>query len=510
MNLEEQAAIEQQVVNEISVQKKVWTKNELLNTKEGRLRLQKAMIRSRLSAFTIQTFKTVSPGDQYLHNWHIDAISDHLEACYRREIKRLIINIPPRTMKSISASVAFPAWALGRDPSLKFICASYAASLSIKHSIDCRLVMESPWYKEAFPNTVLAEDQNAKNKFMTTSRGQRFATSVGGAVLGEGGDFLIMDDPVKADEADSEVTRDTANHWFKQSFMTRLNDRVNGVVIVIMQRLHYQDLTAVLMEQGGWENLCLPLYLEEQPRKIYFGSITKKKEKREKVWNVGEVLQPKRFPPEVIEQLKKDLGSYTFAGQYLQRPAPLGGGMVKLSWFPRYDTIYTPENAKQSFSEIVQSWDTAFKENELNDPSACTTWGIRGNDWFLLDSFAQRMEYPDLKRTVINMAAKWQPNTVLIEDKASGQSLIQDLRRETPLGVVACQPMKDKVVRLSSVSALMEAGRVHLPKVAGWLVDYEAELAGFPNAAHDDRVDSTSQFLRWKRDNAIVARIRRF
>lgn len=484
-----------------------WTRQQLLKTPEGRSRLEDALLRERLKAFTVKTFQTVSPGDEYSHNWHIDAISEHLEACYRREIKRLIINIPPRSMKSISGSVAFPAWLLGQDPSLKIIAASYSSSLSIKHSIDCRLVIESPWYKRLFPETVIADDQNTKNKFMTTARGQRFATSVGGSVLGEGGDFLIIDDPVKADAAESEVERESANTWFKQSFMTRLNDRTNGVVIVIMQRLHYEDLTGILLKDGGWEHLCLPSFQDEAPRRIYLGK--KRGKQVYKDWQLNEPIHEKRFPPDVLQKIKEDMGSYVFEGQYQQRPSPLGGGMVKLSWFGRYETIFTPESAKEYFDMIVQSWDTAFKEGEINDPSACTTWGIKDNKWYLLDCLAQRMEYPDLKAKVLNMAQYWKPDAILVEDKASGQSLLQDLRRETMEGVVACKPFKDKIVRLSAVSALIEAGRVLLPAKASWLPDYEAEMMGFPNMKHDDRVDSTSQFLKWMQNQVIVARIRR-
>lgn len=471
--------------------------------------MEKAMLVTNLSAFTVKTFKTVSPGDQYLHNWHIDAMSDHLEACYRREIKRLIINIPPRSMKSISASVAFPAWVLGRDPTSKFICASYSKSLSVKQSIDCRLVIESEWYRNIFPNTVLEKDQNTKDKFITTARGMRFATSVGGSILGEGGDYLIIDDPVKADAAESEIERNAANQWFEQAFMTRLNDRTNGVVIVIMQRLHHQDLTGMLLEKGGWTNLCLPVYLEDDKKTISIGKKLGAKEPRQKVWLKEESLHPQRFTPEVIESLKKELGSLNFTGQYLQRPSPLGGGMVKMEWFGRYETAYTPEEARKHFERIVQSWDTAFKEKEINDPSACTTWGIKNNNWYLLHSFTKRMEYPELKHTVKDMASKWSSNAILIEDKASGQSLIQDLRRETTLPVLPRKANKEKTIRLSAVSALIEAGRVFLPRYAPWLFSFETEISQFPNSNHDDQVDSLSQFLNWIKNNEIVARIRR-
>lgn len=447
-----------------------------------------ALLRTRLAAFTRKAFATVDPGAVYKHNWHIDLIAEYLEACTRREIKRLIINIPPRYMKSISVTVAWPAWLIGKSPSERVLAASYAQVLALKHSVDCRLVMQSDWYRRAFPGVQITGDQNEKQKFVTTARGHRFATSVGASVIGEGGNFLIVDDPLNAAQATSETERERANTWFDQSFSSRLDDKEDGVIVVVMQRLHADDLSGHLLAKGGWEHLCIPAVAETRTV-IDFGRIKRVREP-------GDVLHPERESAEAIERQKVEMGSYAYAGQYQQRPAPAEGGIFKFEWFKRYRQL------QETYDQIVQSWDTAYKPGQINDPSVCTTWGMRPDGHDLLHVLVKRLEYPQLKSTAVSHAADWGANAVLIEDKASGQSLIQDLRRETQLPVIAITPKGDKLTRASAVSATIEAGKVSLPEHAAWLTDFEIELMTFPNAPHDDQVDSLSQYLEWARIRA--------
>jgi predicted phage terminase large subunit-like protein len=455
-----------------------------------------ALLRTRLAAFTQKTFRTVDPGANYLHNWHIDLIAEYLEACTRREIKRLIINIPPRYLKSISVSDAWPAWLLGKNPSERIIAASYSDRLSLKHSVDCRLVIQSDWYRRLFPGVILTGDQNEKTKFVTTARGQRFATSVGGTATGDGGNFLIVDDPHNPTQALSAVQRETALTWFDQTFSNRLDDKANGVIVVVMQRLHANDLSGHLLAKGGWEHLNIPGVAETRTV-IDFGRVKVIREE-------GDVLHPARENREAIDRQKIEMGSYAFAGQYQQRPAPADGGIFKADWFKRYTA---PQDA---YEQIVQSWDTAIKSGQLNDPSCCTTWGIRKDGYDLLQVKVLRLEYPDLKKLVVKQAEAFGANAVLIEDKASGQQLLQDLGRETKLPLIGIMPTADKTTRASGVSALVEAGKVSLPMHAAWLTDYEMEMLTFPNAPHDDQTDSTSQFLSWARgkENAPQIRIR--
>ncbi len=456
-----------------------------------------ALLRTRLAAFTRKTFATVDPGAAYKHNWHIDLIAEYLEACTRREITRLVINVPPRYLKSISVSVAWPAWLLGKNPSERILAASYAEILALKHSMDCRLVIQSDWYRRVFPGTVLTGDQNEKRKFVTTARGHRFATSVGASTIGEGGRFLIVDDPLNAAQAVSDVERERANTWFDQGFSTRLDDKENGVIVLVMQRLHADDLSGHLLAKGGWEHLCIPAVAEARTV-IDFGRVKVVREP-------GDILHLARESAEAIQRQKTAMGSYAFAGQYQQKPAPAEGGIFKGHWFARY------RERQEAYTMIAQSWDTAVKKGQHHDPSCCTTWGIRPDGYDLLHTLVARLEYPELKKLMLRHAADWEPGAVLIEDKASGQQLLQDLRRETALPLIAIQPLDDKITRAMAESALIESGKVALPIHAAWLPDYEMEMLTFPNAAHDDQVDSTTQFLKWARgrEHAPGLRIRR-
>ncbi len=457
-----------------------------------------AILRTRLAAFIRKSFGTVDPGAKYLHNWHIDLIAEYLEACSRREIKRLIINIPPRSMKSICVSVAWPAWLLGHEPSQRIMAASYSDGLSSKHSIDCRLIIRSPWYQRIFPKVQLTDDQDTKKKFVTSARGHRIATSVGGTATGDGGNFLIVDDPLNPAQAASEVERKTSNEWFDQTFVSRLDDKKNGVIVVVMQRLHENDLTGHLLNKGGWEHLCLPAVAETKTI-IDFGRVKITR-------NEGDILHPSREDAEAIARQKVEIGSVAFAGQYQQRPSPAEGSIFQIGWFEkRY------EKRQDVYKRIVQSWDTAIKDGQLNDPTCGLVLGERDDGvWDLLHVAVRRLQYPDLKSLVVSTAIDWAADAVLIEDKGSGQQLLQDLRRDTQLPVIAIMPKGDKITRASAISAMVEAGRVRLPASATWLTDFMHEILHFPNGAHDDQVDALSQFLDWLKGNvAAKLRIRR-
>ena len=448
---------------------------------------QREAMRNHLSPFIKKTFETVDPGAVYSHNWHIDAMSEYLEAAARGEIRRLVINIAPRFLKSISVSVALPAWLIGRNPSEQILASSYSQQLSTKHSVDCRLVVQSSWFKNTFPEVSLASDMNMKTEFVTTQRGHRIATSVGGTATGRGGGFLLVDDPVDPMRAMSDTERTTANDWFDQTFSTRLNNEKTGCIIIIMQRLHVDDLTGHVLKKGDWEHLRIPMEAERN-QIIDFGRFKHERKK-------GDMMHPDRFGHKEAENKKKELGSYGWAGQFQQRPSPLEGGMVNLSWFNRYGTIPARENVIR----VIQSWDTAQKAKEVNDPWGGQTWFETDKGYYLVDSINKRMTYPDGKRTVVGWFDKWQPDVILIEDKSSGEALIQDLRVEPGRNypVIAIQPDGDKVTRMSTASPTIEAGNCWLPERAPWLVDYEQEIANFPNSADKGQVDATSQFLNW-------------
>lgn len=454
--------------------------------------IRDALLRKDFASFLAKSFATVDPGADYIHNWHLDVIADYLERVARGEIKRLIINMPPRNLKSMTVSVAWPAWLLGRRPSLRVMAASYSSELAVRHSLDCRHVMNSGWYQQIFPSSVLVKGQNEKHRFTTTEKGFRFATSVGGTATGEGGDVLIVDDPHTPMQAASNVQRQKANLWFDQTFMSRLNHKKKGAVVVVMQRLHADDLTGHLMQkkQSRWKLLALPAIASE--KQIFTLSCG-----AEIIRHEGEILNPLHEGMQELELLKEALGSHGFSAQYQQQPLQQEGALLKQDWIARFDTV--PDEG-----QVVQSWDTAIKAGNHNDYSACATWKMVQNEagktgFYLLDMHVGKWEFPMLCREVEQVALQWQAEAILVEDKASGQSLLQEMRRKTALPFIAIQPKYDKIQRVASITPLFEAGKVFFPRYASWLAELEAELMGFPNAVHDDRVDAISQFLIWAR-----------
>ncbi|MEJ0009849.1 MAG: phage terminase large subunit [Alphaproteobacteria bacterium] len=437
--------------------------------------------------FLRRVVATVHPGALYKHNWHLAAIAEYLAACARGEITRLVINLPPRMLKSTLVSVAWPAWLMGQKPTSRLLVASYAQSLAVKHSTDCRLVMQSPWYRASFPLTELSPDQNEKDKFTTTARGFRFAVSVGGAALGEGGDILIADDPINPLQAMHAAQRDAVNGWFDHTFATRLDDKAKGAIVVVMQRLHTQDLSGYLLEKGGWEHLCLPAIAPERTI-VSLGNFSHTRE-------AGEPLHEARENLALLERAKRELGSANFNAQYQQAPLQRSGALIRPEWFPRFADTTASHGC-------IQSWDTAIKAGDQHDASACATFVEQGGVHRLVDMLAVRLEYPALKRAIVAQAERFGPAAVLIEDKASGQSLLQDLRAETALPLIACKANEDKLTRLVRVTPLMEAGRLALPVHAPWLAAFEAEFFAFPDGPHDDQADAVSQYLNWVRARA--------
>lgn len=447
-----------------------------------------AALRADLPTFIHRAFAQLNPGTQFLPNWHIDAIASRLRECMDGKTRRLIINIPPRHTKSIAASVAFPAWLLGLEPETQIVAVSYSQELANKHSLDCRAVMESDWFGRAF-KTRLSATRNAVQEFTTTKRGFRLATSVGGTLTGRGGDFILIDDPLKPEDADSDAARNRANDWFDGTLYSRQNDPNSSCIIVIMHRLHEDDLVGHILEQEPWDVLSLPAIAESEERITYntpFGlHVHGRKE--------GDLLQPEKMSREVLAAVRATVGEYHFAGQYQQTPAPKGGGLVKADWFK----YYTANTLPKRFDQVVCSWDTANKATELADYSVCTTWGTSDGDKYLLDVFRAKLNWPDLKRAVIARATQFDADIILIEDKGSGIQLIQELQGDCVNGVTAYTPKCEKVARLQAQCATIEAGTVFLPEVAPWLAAYVHEMITFPAAKHDDQVDSTSQALEY-------------
>jgi predicted phage terminase large subunit-like protein len=446
-----------------------------------------AILRSDAYAFLHRCFLTLNPGTPFLRNWHIAAILYRLEQIRNGDINRLIINLPPRYLKSIICSVAFPAFLLGHDPSYRIICLSYGADLSTKHAADFRAIVQSSWYRSAFPMLRIA--RTADSDAFTTKQGYRRTTSVGGALTGLGGSLFVVDDPQKPVDAQSQPLRDSVNAWFSNTLMSRLDNKQSGAIIVVMQRVHLNDLTGYLTENSdGWTILNLAAIAEED-EDIPIGH--QQIHHRE----AGEALHPERDSLAAWEIVRKENGSEVFGAQYQQSPVPPGGAMIKRQWLRYYDT--PPERTYRT--RLIQSWDCAAKEGAQNSWSVCTTWLIVDKtDYYLLDVTRGRYEYPRLRQTALAVAEKFDPTAIVIEEASTGIALGQDLKEMGRFRVRPVPVDRDKVTRLYIQAAKFEAGRVHFPRNAPFLPELEAELLTFPQGKHDDQVDSITQALAFK------------
>jgi predicted phage terminase large subunit-like protein len=450
-------------------------------------RVVDAALRADLYAFVQAFFPMISSGDQLLLNWHIEAITCALRRVMRGETTRLIITVPPRSLKSLCSSVAFPAFVLGHDPTRRIICVSYSEGLARKHANDCRALMRSGKYRRLFPGTRISPSKDTELEAMTSARGFRLATSVGGTLTGRGGNLIVIDDPMKPQDAQSQNARDNTVQWYANTLLTRLDNKALDAIIVVMQRLHPDDLVGYLLEQGGWTHLNLPAIAEIE-ESIQLGA------GRFQVRKPGDLLHPEREPQAVLDEIKRTMGSVEFEAQYQQAPVPPGGSLVKWSWFRFYEQEpnYLPGD------RIIVSWDTAMSSGELSDYSVCIVVLVRGETAYVLDVLRDRLEYPALKRKAIEIHQQWRRATrnyaLLIENKGSGMSLIQDLR-QLNIHAVRIVPDGDKIIRMNRQTARIEAGSVLLPVCAPWLNDFRSEIMAFPGARHNDQVDALSQAL---------------
>lgn len=444
-----------------------------------------AMYRYDLSSFIQLSFQTLNPGKSYLHNWHIDVIADHLERCRRGEIKRLIINMPPRMLKSTCASVAFPAFVLGHDPSKQLMCVSYGDELVREFGHHSKSLMLSPMYRALFPHINLGMRSSVNKLNMVGKGGYRMAVSAGGAITGRGADIIIIDDPLKASDAKTKE-RTRINDWYSENCYQRLNNKNKGVIIVVMQRLHTDDLTGFLLDlKEDWEVLTLPAIAEDDEIfKLSNGHSYKR--------SAGGILHPQLESEQKLLQFKENHGGYVFAAQYQQKPASDSEALVRSDWLKPY----YPHELPKRFSTIVQSWDTANKQDERADYSVGITFGVKKNAYYILDVFRKKLEFPELLKVIREKKKEYKASNVVIEEAASGHAIVSALQREyMPLKPV--KPKGDKFMRLAAVSGILESGIVHVPYDAPWLHDFILEVTRFPSVRNDDQVDALSQGLAW-------------
>ncbi len=446
----------------------------------------KTLMRTDYLSFLPRAFAELHGGAKLEMTWVIEAIAHALDRCLFGGRTQQIITMPPRSLKSLSVSVIYTAWLLGRDPSNKILFLTYSDDLSRRHSADARRLMESDFYREAFPGTRLVK---ATEAILETSKGGfRHSTSFGGTVTGLGGDWIIIDDPSKAEDALSKPALEKASQFFSNTLSTRLNDPVKGRIVLVMQRLHEADLAGYLIEEGGWDLLTLPAIAEENAQIPIGDGVYHSRRK-------GDLLDPKRLPQWYLDKKQRQLGSHGFQAQYQQAPLSAEGNVIKRDWISYYKSA--PD---LSSGRIIQSLDTAQKTNPTNDYSVLTTWLKVDERSYLLDVFRDRLDFPNLRQRIITEHDRYRPERLLIEEGASGTALIQDLKAQRPevcsVGIKAKEP---KDVRIGAASALFENRQVLFPEQAPWLDACMAEVLGYPSAKHDDVIDSISQYLNWVR-----------
>lgn len=436
--------------------------------------------------FIKAAWHVLEPATPFKSNWHIDAICEHLENVSRGTIKNLIINVPPRHMKSLLCSVLWPAWEWTFKPSTRWLFTSYSGGLSTRDSTKCRDLIASPWYQSLFGHIFqLKEDQNQKSRFENTRTGHRIATSVGGIATGDGGDRVVADDLHKAQDAYSKADRDFAVKFWKEVMSTRLNDPKTGSKVIVGQRVHIQDVAGEMLKTKDYELLILPA--EYDPR-IQVSTNIGFKDPRNKEC---ELLWPEHFGAKEVGQLKKELGSMAAAAQLNQNPSLPQGSIVKRDQFKFWKAL--PDD----LTDHCQFWDATFKDTAESDFVVGGYWARKGSSFYLIDVIRAQMNFNSTVQAVLSFSAKhpkaW---AIHIEDKANGPAIMNMLNDKLS-GLIPFNPQGSKEARFSSVSPLFEAGNVYLPDPENneWVHDYIEELVNFPVSAHDDQVDMTSMAL---------------
>lgn len=443
-------------------------------------KVQPALLRRSFPLFLRFAYREIGGDGAIMWNFHIDAMIHRLERIEAGDCRRQIITLPPRHLKSV-VMTAWVAWMMGNNPGLRFICASYGQDLADKHARDCLRLMIAPWYQQAFPGLQLV--RRSVSDFETTRGGYRLSTSVGGVLTGRGAHYIVIDDPMKADDHLNQSSRQAVIDWFDDSLKWRLESQDNSSIILVMQRLHEDDLAGFLLRRGGWEELRLAAIAPaDELVEIGHNRFYQRRE--------GHALHPARQSLAVLERLREE-NAYVFAAQQNQEPVPLAGNWVRPAWFKTYQT--PPQSGT-----VILSLDTASKIGLTNDYSVGIVARYYEKRFYILEVHRERMEFGGLRARVMELCKRFRVERLLIEDAASGQQLIQMLR-PPPDGVpfpIACKPDASKEVRFHAQASRIEAGEVVLPETAPWLAEFVKEVAAFPGGRFDDQADALAQLLR--------------
>jgi predicted phage terminase large subunit-like protein len=435
------------------------------------------LARQELARRRLQDFAVLLVPD-YVTSAHTIALCEHLEALERREITRLLVTMPPRHAKSLHCARLFPSWYLGRRPTESIVIGSYGAELAEAHSRRARGFMLDPAWP--FPGVSVSPESAAVNRWATTRGGGVLAVGRGGGVTGHGAHLLVVDDPVRdREDADSQVTRESTWAWWREALTTRLMP--GAVVLLVQTKWHQDDLAGRVLHSPGadqWTQLSLPALAEEDGDPLGRTG--------------GEALWPEWYPRKRLETLRQEIGERAFLALYQQRPTSEKGGIFRREWMTGTYAELPPSGVT-----VIQSVDSAFKTGVANDYSVIATWMTDGRFYYLADILRKRLEFPDLVSAIRAQASVWSPSTLIIEDTASAQSAVQQLRRDTSLPIVAVPASgTTKISRAEAISVLFESGRVLLPaQDPSWLPIWIEEHIGFPSAKFDDQVDTTSMAL---------------
>lgn len=456
--------------------------------------VEKRIYRTYFNEFVRKAFEIVSPNDKYVHSWYIDLICEYLMDCYNGKKPKLIINIPPRHMKSIIVNIAFPAWLLGRHPTEQILTTTYSYKLMKDHALGFNRLMNSNWYRSIFPNTIV--ERESVEYLRTTQGGCRFATTVGGQITGVGGKFIIIDDPLNAQNGNSFVKREKVNEWFDVALPTRKNNE-EGAIIIIAQRLHENDLCGHVLKQNNWTLLKLPAIAHEDERYEINDKVYSRK--------AGELLST-RFSPEFYIEQQKSMGPYHWAGQYQQTPAPLGGGELKKEWLQYYDGVLKYEE----YTKII-CVDPAHCKKKNSDYTVIMVIGLGPDEnIYLLDMVRDKLNLQERIDTLFTLHAKYKPKTVLYE-RYSMQADIDYAKinmntKNYRFPIMEVGGILHKEDRIRRIIPRVSNNRVWLPRtliytnISGIKHDLirefvEEEYAVFPVGEHDDMLDCFSRIF---------------
>jgi predicted phage terminase large subunit-like protein len=445
-----------------------------------------AATRNDFETFFERAFREINPNIPYVPNWHVSALAHAFERCRRGEVKRLAIVIPPRQLKSTILTVALSAYLLGNDPRMKIICSSYGPHLAVDFHNKTRKIVGSLWFREAFPNFKIGSS-DTQTFFDTTEGGFRFATTPGGAMTGIGADFIILDDPQKSSDMLNESSRNEGKLLLDNTVYSRFNNQKTGVLIMVMQRLHDDDLIAHVVRPGStWELIKIPMMAEED---LYFPL----SENVHHCFKKGTFLQPTFFGQKEFDALRNDMGTSNFYAQYQQSPVPPAGNLFDWKWFrPILDP---PE-----FSEVIMSVDVAMS-NADGDYSAFTIWGHRDANWYLTAAHRFQHELPEVRNKLLQYDKHYRPDLIVVDGVGVGQGLVQQLKYE---GIQYIDGVKGsgKLVDAEAIAPMIEGGRVFYLQNAPGLAAFRDEVIAFPKGKYDDQVDSMVQLL--KRSSRVV------